>query len=114
MTWPLVILRVPLEAYVAIKHALILAGSEGKLRIDNPTHNHLNLDGVALEPIPVRDEGLWPCCGFARTGGHNSSCAFYGCDEIKSEDRVCADCGSPFIHHPHSGCKIPVPKEGEQ
>ena len=81
MTWPLVTLRVPALAMAGVRAALVAAGSEGLLRIDNPEEGDLNLDGVVLEALP--DNSLWPCCGFARSGGHNSSCTFYGCDEPK-------------------------------
>lgn len=84
MTWPLVNLQVPLHVYMGVERALDAAGDEGRLRMDNPSQWCLNLDGVVLEAIPD-DPALWPCCGFPRTGGHNSSCTFYGCDEPTKE-----------------------------
>lgn len=100
MTWPLVKLRVSALTHAGVKAALLAAGDEGLLRIDSPGRGDLNLDGVVLESLP--DKGEWPCCGFVRTGGHNSSCTFYGCDEqCKHEHQsenslgeyVCDDCG---------------------
>lgn len=100
MTWPLVKLRVSALAFAGVRAALREAGPEGLLRIDNPGPGDLNLDGVVLVPLP--DNGLWPCCSFPRTGGHNSSCTFYGCDEQCKHERlsenslgeyVCDDCG---------------------
>lgn len=82
MTRFLTKLRVPLEVYEAISRRLRESGEEGLIRIDSPTPGHLNLDGVALEVDPrtiKRTE--WACCGLPRTGGHNTSCTFYGLDE---------------------------------
>jgi len=82
MTWPLVILRVPLAAYLLIEAALAKSGDEGLLRIDSPSPGHLNLDGVVLEPDPsTLDIKVWPCCGHPIAEGHNSSCTFYGLDK---------------------------------
>lgn len=86
MTWPLVKLRVDAVGWRTVKAALMAAGSEGLLRINNPGEGDLNLDGVVLEALP--DNGLWPCCGFPRSGGHNSSCTFYGADEPEGNPPV--------------------------